>query len=165
MFLSHLIKIFFILVSGFLLSRFSQALLRKIVKRAVGKKTGMAGNKKRIETLMSAFGGSLKFIIAITALLMVLPELGLEIAPILAGLGLVGLAVGMAAKDIIADFIAGLFIILEDQYRIGDEIKIAGVTGRVSEITLRRTSLKDKQGALYSIPNSQIRIVAKILKS
>ena len=120
---------------------------------------------KRAKTLISIFGGSLKFIIWIVAFLMILPEFGINIAPILAGIGLLGLAVGMAARDIISDFISGLFILLEDQYCIGDKVKVSGIEGIVQEITLRRTILRNGEGVFYSIPNSQIKIVAKNLKS
>jgi len=92
---------------------------------------------------------------------MILSELGINITPILASLGIVGLAVGMAAKDIIADFISGIFILLEGQYYIGDEVKIGDIEGKVKEITLRRTILKDKDNMLHFIPNSQIKIVAR----
>ena len=92
---------------------------------------------------------------------MILSELGINITPILASLGIVGLAVGMAAKDIIADFISGVFILLEGQYYIGDEVKIGDIEGKVKEITLRRTILKDKDNMLHFIPNSQIKIVAR----
>ena len=92
--------------------------------------------------------------------MMILPEFGVNVAPILAGVGLIGLAVGMAARDIISDFISGLFILLEDQYRVGDAVKLAGIEGTIEEITLRKTILKNSEGTRYSIPNSQIKIVA-----
>ncbi|MDP1538616.1 MAG: mechanosensitive ion channel, partial [bacterium] len=89
------------------------------------------------------------------------PELGVNIAPILAGLGLMGLAVGMAARDIISDFISGLFILLEGQYYVDDKVKISGIEGVVKEITLRRTIIRDDTGVLHSFPNSQIKLVSK----
>ncbi|HOE15376.1 MAG TPA: mechanosensitive ion channel [Candidatus Paceibacterota bacterium] len=92
---------------------------------------------------------------------MILPELGINITPILASLGIVGLAVGMAAKDIIADFISGIFILLEGQYYIGDEVNISNIEGQVQEITLRKTILKDKDNMIHIIPNSQIKIVSR----
>jgi len=74
---------------------------------------------------------------------------------------LVGLAMGMAAKDILADFIAGLFILLEGQYYVGDKIKISGLEGEVKEITLRRTIIRDEAGIIHSFPNSQIKLFSK----
>ena len=74
------------------------------------------------------------------------------------------LAVGMAARGIVADFIFGIFILLEGQYDIGDKVKIVGLEGIVEEITLRRTIIKDKEGAFHYIPNSQIKIVSRVRK-
>lgn len=157
--ISHGLKIIFILIGAYLLNRFFQIFLRKIIKKGLDKisKEG----KKRAETLISVCGGTLRFIIYIVAILMILPEFGVNIAPILAGLGLVGLAVGMAARDVISDFISGIFIILESQYQIGDEVKIVGIEGKVKEISLRRTVIVDKNNISHSIPNSQIKLVSK----
>ena len=137
--------------------------LKKAIKGTV--KNRLQGErKKRVDTLVSIFGGTIKFIIWIVAIMVILPEFGVNIAPILAGVGLMGLAVGMAAKDIIADFISGLFLLLEDHYRVGDRVNVAGMDGVVQEITLRRTILKDAEGVSHSIPNSQIKVVTKKLK-
>ena len=156
---SHGIKILFILISAYFLNHFFQIFINKIIQKSLDKIS--KDRKKRVETLISIFGGTLRFVIYITAILMILPELGINIAPILAGLGLVGLAVGMAARDIISDFISGIFIILENQYQIGDKVKIAGIEGKVKEISLRRTVIVDENNILHSIPNSQIKLVSK----
>jgi len=154
------IKIIFILIGAYLLNRFLQFFIVKIIQRNLVDKINEEG-KKKAETLISIFGGTLKFIIYITAVLMILPELGINIAPILAGLGLAGLAVGMAARDIISDFISGIFIVLENQYQIGDKIKIIGIEGRVKELSLRRTVIIDENNICHSVPNSQIKLVSK----
>lgn len=158
--LSSGIKVILILIVAVLINRFFKVFLKKAISKQIkGRVDGE--QKKRAETLISVFGGTIKFIVWITAFLMILPEFGVNIAPILAGLGLLGLAVGMAARDIISDFISGLFILLENQYHVGDKVKIAGVEGQVREITLRRTIIKDEAGLLHSIPNGQIKAVAK----
>lgn len=159
--LSHGIKIILILITAYLTSRFLKIFLEKAIRKQIRDKISSEEKRKRTETLISVFGGTLKFIIWIIAFLMILPELGMNIAPILAGVGVVGLAVGMAARDVISDFISGLFIILEDQYRVGDKVKIGAIEGEVEEITLRRTIIKDEAGFLHSIPNSQIKLVSK----
>jgi small conductance mechanosensitive channel len=117
--------------------------------------------KKRINTVVGAIGGMLTFLIYIIAILMVLPEFGVNIAPILAGLGLAGLAVGMAAKDVLADFMAGFFIIIEGEYNIGDRIEIAGVAGTVVEITLRRTVLEGAAGEIDIVPNREVKSIKR----
>ena len=158
--LSGGIKIVFILLAAFIVNRSLKNFIKKGVNGYLKNKVD-GERKKRAETLISIFGGTLSFVIWVAAILMVLPEFGLNVAPILAGLGLVGLAVGMAARDIIADFISGLFILLESQYFVGDKVKIGGIEGEVKEITLRRTILRDEAGLLHSFPNSQIKLVSR----
>lgn len=159
-FLSHGLKIICILIVAYFSNRFLKVFIERIIKKRIGGKI-KAIQRKRVETLTSILGATLKFIIWTITLLIILPEFGINIAPILAGAGLIGLAVGMASKDIISDFISGLFIILEDQYNIGDRVKVAGIEGEVKEITLRKTIIKDKNGLFYLIPNSQIKTIAK----
>lgn len=163
-FFSHGVKIVLILLAVFLVNRFLRIFFEKAIKKQVKNKISAREKRKRVETLMSVFKGTVSFVVWILIVLMILPEFGINIAPILAGIGVAGLAVGMAAKDIVSDFIAGLFIILEDQYHVGDKVKIAGIEGEVVEISLRKTMLKDSEGTLHLIPNNQIKIVAKELK-
>ena len=159
-FLSHGVKIVFILIVAFLVNQFLKIFVKKAVRKMIGDDMEES-KRKRTETLISIFGGTLSFAVSIIALLMIFSEFGVNIGPLLAGAGLIGLAVGMASKEIVSDFLSGLFIILEDQYRVGDEIKIAGVEGKVLEITLRRTIIKDEGGLVHSIANGQIKTVAK----
>ena len=154
------IKIICILIAAFFSNIFLKVFIERIIKKRIGDKI-KAIKRKRIETLTGILGTTLKFIIWITALLMILPEFGINIAPILAGAGLIGLAVGMASRDIISSFISGFFIILEDQYNIGDRVKIAGIEGEVKEITLRKTIIKDEKGVFHFIPNNQVKTVSK----
>jgi len=161
--LSHGIKIIFILIGAYLLNHFLQIFIGKIIQKHLADKINKKG-KKRVETLISILGGTLRFVIYIIAVLMILPEFGINIAPILAGLGLAGLAVGMASRDIISDFISGIFIILENQYQIGDKVKIIGIEGEVKEMSLRRTVIIDENNTCHSIPNSQIKLVSKKVK-
>jgi small conductance mechanosensitive channel len=159
-FLSNGIKIVLILAVAFFVNRFLKIFIKKGINQYVKNKIN-GERKKRVETLIGIFSGTLSFVIWVVALLLILPDFGINIAPILAGLGLAGLAVGMAARDIIADFISGLFILLEGQYFIGDRVRISGIEGEVKEITLRRTILRDETGTLHSFPNSQIKLVSK----
>jgi small conductance mechanosensitive channel len=157
------IKIFGIFLSALLFNRFLKLIVRKYLEEKI--KISKEGQRKRIKTLLSAIEGSLKLIVWCLAILMILSEFGINIGPILASLGLTGFAIGMAARDILADFISGIFIILEDQYQVGDRIKIGNLEGNVVEFNLRRTIIKDEEGNLHLIPNSQIKIVSKkILK-
>lgn len=158
--LSKGIKLAIILAAAYLANRFLEFFIEKGVKKRI--KDGIDGAKrKRVETILSVLDGTLRFIIWVVVLLMILSDFGVNISPLLASLGVAGLAVGMAARDIISDFIAGLFILLEEQYNVGDSVTIAGLEGRVEEITLRKTTIKDKNGVFHLIPNSQIKIVSK----
>jgi len=157
---SHLPKVFGIFLGAIFLNKFLKTFFKKIIRKSLQKRGGEE-IKKRSETLTITLVGTLNFIIWIVAILMILPEFGINIAPILTSLGIGGLALGMAAKDIVSDFLAGLFILLEGQYFVGDKVKILGIEGEVIEITLRRTVIKDKEGNLHLIPNSQIKVVAR----
>jgi small conductance mechanosensitive channel len=158
--LSSGVKIVLILIGAFVVNQILKATLEKVINKHI-KSRIREGNQKRAETLIGVFGGTLNFLILIIAILMVLPEFRINIAPILGGLGLAGLAVGMAARDIISDFISGIFILLENQYNVGDEVKIAGFEGKVKEITLRRTIIQAGDGTINLIPNSQVKIVTR----
>jgi small conductance mechanosensitive channel len=118
--------------------------------------------KQRIATIIKTSNNALQSLVWIVAAIMILPEFGINVAPILASLGLVGLAVGMAAKDILTDFIAGVFIIFEGGYNIGDEVEIAGFSGKVLEISLRRTILQNDDGVICAVPNREVKSIKKL---
>jgi len=94
----------------------------------------------------------------VVAAVMLLSELGINITPLLAGAGVLGVAIGFGAQNLIRDFLSGLFIFLEDQFNQGDVVEIAGRSGVVEEINLRRTVLRDLDGILHIIPNGEITI-------
>jgi small conductance mechanosensitive channel len=95
---------------------------------------------------------------------MMLSEIGLNIAPMIAGVGVVGIAIGFGAQSLVKDIIAGLFILLENQYRRGDVVKIADASGLVEDINLRRTILRDTDGVVHSVPNGEIRVASNLTK-
>ncbi len=100
-------------------------------------------------------------IFIVVALLIALSNYGIDIRPILAGAGIVGLALSLGSQTLVKDFLAGFFIIVEDQFNIGDRVKIGLLEGTVDKITLRLTVLRDQSGNLIYIPNSQILTVIK----
>lgn len=134
--------------------------LGKGLKRRIKEKVNSA-QYKRIKTIANALGGAASFAIFVIAAVMIMPEFGVNAAPIIAGLGLAGLAVSMAAKDILTDFVAGLFIFTEEQFNIGDKVAISGIEGVVKEITLRRTVIESADGATHLIPNREIKVVTR----
>ncbi len=116
--------------------------------------------KKRTDTLLSVFMGVGRIFIALVIAFMVLSELGIDIGPILAGFGIAGIAVGFGAQYLIRDLIAGIFILLENQYRVGDVAKVADTWGLVEEVNLRKTVLRDLDGAVHHVPNGEIRVAS-----
>ena len=160
----HGVRIFTILALGvglwFALIRFLPPLLRRSMARPV-KGESKEGIKKRTDTLLSVFMGLGKITIVTVFLFTILAEFGIPIAPILTSFGIVGIAVGFGAQYLVRDLIAGTFVLLENQYRVGDEVKIAGVTGLVEEVNLRKTVLRDENGVVHHVPNGEIRVASK----
>lgn len=115
---------------------------------------------RRTTTIFRVIRSTGTVIIISTALMMVLTELGVAITPVLASVGFVGLAFGLGAQTLVKDMIAGLFILIEDHYTVGDTAEIGGITGTVEHMTLRATELRDIHGTVHIIPNGEIRIVA-----
>ena len=103
-------------------------------------------------------------VIAFFAAMQILPLLGIDMKPLLASAGIAGLAIGFGAQALVHDVINGFFILIEDQYHLGDVVRISGVAGTVEEMTLRRTVLRGDDGTLHSIPNSQIAIVSNLTR-
>lgn len=102
--------------------------------------------------------------IGIIAVLMALDLFGIDIGPAVAGLGVVGIAVGFGAQTLVRDWLAGIFIVLENQYSQGDVIRIAGVDGVVEDFSLRRTTLRDLDGTVHTVPNGQITVASNMTR-
>jgi len=155
---SHGLKILIIAIIAAVLYKLASVFIEKLVARAVATQAfaGKVAEEKRIKTLAGVFTGVVKVLIWIFAGMMILSEIGVNIGPLIAGAGIVGLAFGFGGQYLIRDIISGLFIILENQYRVGDVVKIAGSSGLVEEITLRKTTLRDLDGIVHHIPNGEI---------
>src|SRR5438270_5164686 len=104
------------------------------------------------------------FVIYFLAAMQVLPLFGIDMKPVLASAGIVGLAIGFGAQTVVKDVINGFFILFENQYDIGDTVKIAGVQGTVEAMTLRRTILRDVDGTMHVTPNSEIHVVSNLTR-
>ena len=157
---SNGIKIVVILFIAWLVTRISKVFISKLIKALIKKSETLSQDIKiqeeRGNTLLKVFNSTLKIVIWIMAILMVLPEVGVNPAPLLAGAGLVGLAIGMGSKNLVQDYLSGLFILLEDQYRAGEEVEIGGIKGKVVEFSLRKTILENPEGITHYIPNGQV---------
>lgn len=116
----------------------------------------------KTRTIRSLLKNIIDVVLLLVAILIILSQWGINITPILTGAGILGLAFSFGAQSLVKDLIAGFFIIAENQFNIGDEIKIDKYEGEVYKITLRMTVLKDKEDNLIYIPNSQITTVIKL---
>jgi moderate conductance mechanosensitive channel len=117
------------------------------------------GRVRTLGNLIVRIGGA---VIVVIAALMVLGELGIDIGPAIAGLGLVGIAVGLGAQTLVKDWLAGIFVVLENQYSYGDLVRVGGVEGTVEDFSLRRTLLRDADGSFHTVPNGQILVATRL---
>jgi len=119
---------------------------------------------QRARTLARVVRSTALVIVVTVAGLMILVEVGLDIAPLIAGAGIAGVALGLGAQSLISDVIGGFFILMEDQFAVGDAIQVGSIGGGVEKMTLRATFLRDLEGTLHVIPNGEIRIVSNLTK-
>lgn len=155
----HLINIVIILVIAWLLKKISSRIIGDVLKHTVRGDLFPTKNdrEKRYQTLKSMTNAVTQSIISIIAIILILGEINPNYANVLfASAGLLTVAIGFSAKDIINDFVKGVFIIIESQYRVGDSVKISGVDGVVQGINVRMTILKDGDGNTHYIPNGSI---------
>jgi small conductance mechanosensitive channel len=159
--LAHGLKIAGIIIAAFFAKRAGRVFIDKIIRKAVKPTPGDGqAEKKREDTLIRMFSSVWTALLWTVTILMILPELGINIGPLLAGAGIVGIAIGFGAQKVIQDFLAGFFIVFEDQYRVGDSICINNICGGVEDLNLRRTVLRSADGVQHIIPNGQIKIVS-----
>ena len=116
-------------------------------------------SRQRALTLGAVLRGTSTTIVYLMGLMIALGEIGLDLGPLLAGAGIVGLAIGFGAQSLVADFIAGIFVIIEDQYGVGDWVDVGSASGTVERVSLRTTVLRDAHGTVWVVPNGEIRRV------
>ena len=116
-------------------------------------------SRQRALTLGAVLRGTSTTIVYLMGLMIALGEIGLDLGPLLAGAGIVGLAIGFGAQSLVADFIAGVFVIIEDQYGVGDWVDVGSASGTVERVSLRTTVLRDAHGTVWVVPNGEIRRV------
>ena len=152
-------KIAFVLIGAYLLTRLLRIIARKSSEVHLRKlPPGVSVQQFRtVTTVLTSVG---VFVIFFVAALEILSLLGLNLGPMLASAGIAGLAIGFGAQTLVHDFINGFFILLENQYDIGDTVRIAGVKGTVERMSLRMTVLRDEDGTIHLVPNSAVQIVS-----
>ena len=158
----HGVKILGIIVVSIILFYILKRVILPLIAITRKKRLEEKGEEaeKRVKTLSHIITGISITLIAITATFMVLDELGINIVPLLASFGILGVAIGFGAQSLFKDLIAGFFILAESQYNVGDVIKIADISGVVEEINLRRTIVRDLDGVVHVVPNGTITVAS-----
>ena len=152
--LTLLVAWIIIRVAGSAMRRFALTLSRRAPSRLLG-----ARAEQRAKTITDALVSLLKVVVWTIAGLIVLDVVGVNLAPLLAGAGIVGIAVGFGAQSLVKDVISGLFILVEDQYGVGDVVDLGDATGTVEDINLRVTRLRAGDGTVFFVPNGEIKKV------
>jgi small-conductance mechanosensitive channel len=134
------------------------------ILRIADRQSSTVGHYAQVRTLTSVIRATGIGVIGFLACLQVLPVLGFNLGPLLTSAGVAGVAIGLAAQNIVKDCFNGFLILIEDQYNVGDVVTIAGVSGTVEAMTLRRTQVRGGDGTLYIVPNSQITTVANLAR-
>jgi small conductance mechanosensitive channel len=156
-------KLVLVIVGAFVLVRLLRAVTRKVAGLQE-KKLPPGMRAEQVRTLAGVITGVGVSVILFVAALEALSILGLNLGPLLASAGIAGLAIGFGAQTVVKDVINGFFILLEDQFNIGDTIRVAGVKGTVEAMSLRRTMLRDDDGTVHMVPNSEIQIVSNMTR-
>lgn len=154
-------KLLFILLLAFVLQRlvaFSVTRMRRLAEKQVGNHQRAA----QLRTLASLVRATSYGVIGFIVLLQILPLFNIDLKPLLASAGVVGLGISFGAQSIFKDVLNGAFIFFEDQFNVGDVVKVAGLQGTVEDLSLRTTTLRDGDGTQYFIPNSQIATVSNL---
>jgi len=156
-------KIILIILGAYILMRMLRAFARKSAELHV-RKLPPGIRVQQVRTVASVLTSVGVFVIFFVAALMVLSVFNLNLGPMLASAGIAGLAIGFGAQTLVHDFINGFFILFENQYDIGDIVRIAGVKGTVERMSLRNTVLRDDDGTIHMVPNSAIQIVSNLTR-
>jgi moderate conductance mechanosensitive channel len=161
---AHGIRIGAILLIALILNRLLRSVTRRLIPAAGAEGIGRVARmrEQHVKTLAGLLYSAGTAVIVIGAILTALPEFGFNVTPIAAAAGLASLAIGFGAQHLVRDLINGFFIIIEDQFVVGEIVRIGTGVGRVEHLTLRRTVIRDFQGAVVTIPNGEISQVANL---
>lgn len=159
-------RIVAIIVVAHLVHRFNTIFIERAVRKLVtaDQFANKTAEKKREDTLIKVFHGAAHVVVWIVAIMMIFSEVGVDIGPMLAAAGVAGLAFGFGGQYLIRDIISGLFIILENQYRVGDVVCFGDTCGLVEDINLRLTTLRDLDGTVHHIPNGEVKTASNLSK-
>lgn len=154
-------RILLVIIGAFVIQFIVNRFIGQIVERVIHSHRYKSKHeeRQREDTLISIFRTITTVVLVVIGTVIVLKELGFDIAALATGAGLLGIVVGFGAQSMIKDFLSGMFIILENQYRIGDVVTIGGHSGLVEHISIRMTKLRDLDGSVFFVPNGEITTV------
>ena len=160
------LRVVAILLTIWVLRKFGNLAVRRSIHRAVRahEYATVGDQKKREDTLVSMVSASLRVMLWVVGGMLVVQEFGLDIGPLIAGASILGVALGFGAQSLVKDFVSGIFIIVENQYRVGDVVEIAGVAGSVEAITMRETILRNLRGEQIHVPNGEVGVAKNMTK-
>ncbi len=179
-FINRPLRISLILVVAFVVNALARRAIRRLVDRLVRERTEDARSpldrlertgaqhlveraeraRQRTVTMGAVLRSIASFAVFVITLLLCLGELGIDLAPLIAGAGIAGVAIGFGAQSLVRDVLAGMFIVIEDQYGVGDTVDLGEAKGTVERVTLRTTMVRDLEGTLWVVPNGEIKRVA-----
>ncbi len=164
---AHGIKIIAIVIGAWLVRRFSSIVIENIIRRAVPPDHFLSkeAEKKREDTLIHIVNSTVRVLVWLIAGMMILSEAGVDIGPMLAAAGIAGIALGFGGQYLIRDIISGIFVIFENQYRVGDVVCFDTTCGLVESVSLRITVLRDLDGTVHHVPHGEIKKVSNLSKS
>jgi small conductance mechanosensitive channel len=161
-----------IIVAGLVVLRLVRVFVHGIVKALLDREASEGTSqelsavelKKRMDTLDELGSRVIQAFVVVIVALMALGQVGLNIGPAVAGLGVVGIAVGFGAQALVRDYLTGALILVENQFARGDVVRIAGVAGTVEDFSLRRTTLRDLDGVVHTVPNGEIKVASNLTR-
>lgn len=168
---AHLLQIIIIIIIAEIAYKVSVKAISRIIYRATRRAAlfpSEADRKKRVKTLNGLIKTGARIVTIVVASIMVISELGVNTAPLIASAGIIGVALGFGAQSLIRDFMSGLFIIAENQYRIGDVVELSTtvgaikVIGTVESISIRTTVIRDLDGRVHHVPNGNILVATNL---
>lgn len=164
--LNNGISALFVLVIGLLVLKFMKRPIEAVIRAMIPADTfpSPEAEKKREDTLIQVVMGTAKIVIWVITILMIFTELGIPILPLLAGVGVLGLAISFGAQYVVRDIVTGVFIVMENQFRVGDVIDINGISGVVEDMSLRITKIRGVDGTVHFIPNGEVKVASNKTK-
>lgn len=159
---SSLLRLAIIVIAALLVVRVLRVLTGRLVKPAASQTRAAQSREQQTRTLATVLFSAARIVVWSVALLMAIQEFGLNITPLVIVAAAIALALGFGAHNLVRDAITGFYIVMEDQYTVGDTVEVGHTVGRVEHLTLRRTVLRDLRGALVTISNGEIRAVSNL---